>query len=154
MKKILFLLSFCFLALAVYSKDTVSSDKINKMLDDKTFTFAAQSAVPLRGSRIVLSTGYEVKSDDEKGYVKITLPYFGRSTNNVVFPSEDASIKLTSYDFEYNVKEIKHGWEVKIKPNDALFNLELTFTVSESGKTTLLVTDNRRDSIKFYGSLK
>jgi hypothetical protein len=150
MKKFLtFILIFSFFT-GFAKDDKVKADSIKKLIGNKTFVFEAQSAMPLRGSFISLTSSYDVKVAGDS--VISYLPYYGQA-HTAVYPGEDDGIKFTSTKSKYTVKETKSGWHVVVKPEDVKNNVELRFDISKSGYVTLTVSDFRRDQITFRGVL-
>lgn len=149
MKRILIVTLILMSAFTAFSKnDKEKADSIQKLIEDKSFVFVAQSALPLRGSFISLTPPYDLKV--AKDTIEAYLPYFGRAYSGV-FPGNDNGIKFTSTKNTYKVEKNKHGWDVTIKPEDIQYGIELYFTISENGYAMLRVSDNRRDPITFNG---
>jgi hypothetical protein len=150
MKKVLTVLLMFSVFTGFAKEDKELADSIKKLIDNKSFVFAAQSAMPTRGGFISLTSTYDVKVTGDT--VIAYLPYYGRA-HTAVYPGEDDGIKFTSTKSTYTVKERKNGWDVLIKPDDVRNNVELRFNISKSGYVTLVVSDFRRDPITFRGLL-
>lgn len=122
---------------------------VKQMVNDRTFVFRAQFALPMGGSSIQLTSEYDVSL--KKDTLVCFLPYYGRAYSAPMNPSE-GGIQFTSTDFQYSVSnKKKRGWDVVIKPRDAKGVQQLTFYISESGYGSLQVTDNNRQPISFNG---
>lgn len=133
------------------AKDSKSekSALVKQMVNDRTFVFRAQFALPMGGSSIQLTSEYDVSL--KKDTLVCFLPYYGRAYSAPMNPSE-GGIQFTSTDFQYSVSnKKKRGWDVVIKPRDAKGVQQLTFYISESGYGSLQVTDNNRQPISFNG---
>jgi len=124
---------------------------LKNLLNAKTFVFKAQSAWPLQGTVIQLTSGFDMKvlSDSISTY----LPYFGRAYQAGY--TNGGGISFTSTKFEYRLKEKgKGGWELLIKPTDVKDINQLIYSVSTNGYATLQVTSNNRQAISFYGVIE
>ncbi|MBB1285986.1 DUF4251 domain-containing protein [Flavisolibacter sp. BT320] len=121
---------------------------LKSILQSKNFTFRAQSAWPLQGTVIQLTSGYDVKLFPDS--INTFLPYFGRAFTSGY--SAEGGIKFISKKFEYKLKEKqKGGWELTIKPTDTRDVTELTYSIAANGYATLQVLSNNRQAISFYG---
>lgn len=121
---------------------------LKTLLQNKTFTFRAQSAWPLQGTVIQLTAGYDMRMLQDS--INTFLPYFGRAYSGGY--GTENGIKFVSKKFEYKLKEKqKGGWEVTIRPADANDITELTYSISANGYATLQVLSNNRQAISFYG---
>lgn len=123
---------------------------VRQKIEQQQFVFRAQTAMPMRGRSINLTTPYELRvtADSLISY----LPYFGRAFTAPINPSE-AGIQFTSVNFEYNKRFRKKKWEVTIKPRDYLDIQEMSLTVFSNGRASLQVRSNSRDPITFDGYL-
>ncbi|MDR1340499.1 MAG: DUF4251 domain-containing protein [Prevotellaceae bacterium] len=149
MKKYIAFVLLMITVFTVYArKDEAKEDSIRKRIDSKSFVFIAQSALPMKGKFISLSSSYDVKVAQDT--VVAYLPYFGEA-HTAIFSSDESGIKFTSTNNRYEVKQKKNGWDIVIKPKDVGNNVELHFNISKSGSTMLRVNDYRRDPISFRG---
>jgi hypothetical protein len=141
-----------FTVFTVFAKDDeAKTDSIKKRIANKSFTFIAQSAIPMKGSFISLSSSsFDVKISGDT--VTAYLPYYGEA-HTAIFPGEDGGIKFTSIRNKYKVQPKKNGWIVTIKTEDLGYNIELNFDISKSGNTMLRASDHRKDPITFRGYL-
>lgn len=147
------LFSFAALCMAITSfAQTAGKSKesrIKDMLVSKNFVFVAQTALPLRGTSVQLTSAYDLRVNGEK--VETRLPYFGRAYTAPLNP-RDAGINITSTDFKYAIKERKRGgWDINIQPNDNRDVRQMLITVSEKGFARLQVTSMNRDIISYNG---
>jgi hypothetical protein len=151
MKKFLTLVLLLFTVFAVHAKDDeAKADTVKKRIENKSFTFIVQSAIPLKGKFISLSSSFDVKISGDT--VTAYLPYFGEA-HTAIFGNAENGIQFTSVRNKYTIRPQKKdkGWNVIIKPEDTGYGIELNFDISKSGNTMLRVTDNRRDPITFRG---
>jgi hypothetical protein len=152
MKKFLFLVLLMVTVYRGYAKDDdIKADTVKKRIENKSFVFVAQSAMPLKGKFISLTSSYDVKISGDT--VTAYLPYYGES-HTAIFGHDENGIKFKSVRNKYKVQPKKNGWNVTIKPEDVGYGIELNFDVSKSGTTMLRVNDNRRDAITFRGYLE
>jgi len=129
-------------------QDTSLADKI----ENTKYTFDARSANPQGGRNVQLSLGYyslKVSKDTIESY----LPYYGRAYVAPMSPDE-GGIKFVSTDFDYQIKEKKSGWEVRIITNDTPRKFDLRLDIGKGGYGTLSVQDNNRQTISFYGAIE
>ncbi|HEV7331431.1 MAG TPA: DUF4251 domain-containing protein [Flavisolibacter sp.] len=121
---------------------------LKSLLQNKNFTFRAQSAWPLQGTVVQLTAGYDVKVLQDS--LNTFLPYFGRAYTGGY--TTENGIKFISKKFDYKLKEKqKGGWELSIRPTDTRDVTELTYSISTNGYATLQVISNNRQAISFYG---
>ena len=135
-------------------KKAAQEAAIKKDVDNKTFTFIADQAIPLGGGTIELtSTTYDIRVTPDS--VISYLPYFGRAYFDVGYNPNDQGVKFTSTKFDYNATAAKRGgWEVLIKPKDVKYLQSLHFYISPSGYGQLNATMTNRDAINYQGHLK
>ncbi|MDQ8003695.1 MAG: DUF4251 domain-containing protein [Pedobacter sp.] len=147
------------------------TDKVTtaKIVEAKTYTFVARSAIPLnvqdinavmsrmpgniQGGAIQLNeTYYEVKVTPDS--VIAFLPYFGRSFTAPINQNE-GGVKFTSTKFDYKGKKgKKRGWNITIQPNDTKESYRLAFDIGEGGYASLSLNSNAKQSITYQGYLK
>jgi hypothetical protein len=130
--------------------DEIKADTVKKRIENKSFVFVAQSAMPLKGGSILLTASFDVKISGDT--VTAYLPYYGEA-HTAIFGHDESGIKFKSVRNKYSAKQKKNGWNIIIKPEDVGYGIALYFDVSKSGYTTLIVRDNRRDIISFRGYL-
>ena len=124
--------------------------EIQKMIDAKNFIFKAETANPQSGRTRQLTPEYDVTISGDK--IVCFLPYYGRAYNAPV--NSEGGIKFTSSDFSYDLKKIKKGWEITMKPRDLTDVQQLYLTAFTNGRATLQVTSNNRQSISFNGYIE
>jgi len=142
------------IAITSHAQDTKKDKKaakeaaFKKVLDDRNFTFTAQSAQPLRGGDINVTPEFDLRIVQDS--VIAYLPYFGRAYVAPIDPTE-GGIKFTSTKFAYTSEVKKSGYEIVIKPVDAKDVRMLVLDVTSGGYATLSVTNSNRDPIRFNG---
>ena len=125
---------------------------VKEMIEDSSFVFKAQMALPMGGNSRYLTSSYDMEVSDAA--ITTYLPYFGRAYRA---PADltGGGIDFESTDFEYKVRERrKGGWDIRITPNDAEDVREMFLTVSENGTASLRVSSDRRQSISFNGYIE
>lgn len=138
----------CVMSAGQLAAQETNSGALKTLLQNKTFTFKAQSAWPLQGTVIQLTSGYDMKVMQDS--INTFLPYFGRAYSAGY--SNEGGINFVSKKFDYKLKEKqKGGWEVTIRPADTRDVTELTYSISANGYATLQVISNNRQAISFYG---
>jgi len=130
------------------SKDDKTIE-IENLIRAKQFVFVAQSATPLSGRFINLTSVYDVRVSNDT--ILSELPYFGRAFVAPMNPSE-GPLNFTSTKFSYSSNARKKGgWDITIKPQDTRDVRQLFLSVSEKGYASLQVTSNNRQPINFSG---
>jgi hypothetical protein len=126
---------------------------IKTNVDDKTYTFIADRAMPLGGGVRQLTSIYDLRITPDS--VISFLPYFGRAYFDVGYNPSDDGLKFTSTKFGYEATPAKHGgWDITIKPKDVNHMQSLTLHLTQSGYGQLTVTTVNRDVISYEGYLK
>lgn len=118
------------------------------MVEAQQYVFHAQNTNPMQGRNIQLTSGYAVKVG--KDTVVSDLPYFGRAYTAPMDPTK-GGIQFTSTKFEYELKEIKKGWQVQLKPKDASGVQQFYLSIFDNGTASLQVTSTNRQPISFTG---
>lgn len=153
--KVLFRSFLVFLiGLSVWGKASAqeaNSAALKSILNSRQFVFKAQSAWPLQGTVIQLTSGYDMKVLQDS--INTYLPYFGRAYTSGY--GTEGGIHFTSKKFDYRIREkSKGGWDITIKPSDTRDVSELTYSVSANGYATLQVISNNRQAISYYGVIE
>lgn len=125
-----------------------------KEMDEKVqnirYTFDATTANPMGGKVIHLSGGYYLKVTPDT--ISAYLPYYGRAYAGVDL--SEGGIKFVSTKFDYNVSDKQKGVSnVSIKIKDNSQNYKLSLMLGETGRATLYVIQNNRQSISFAGDI-
>ena len=147
---------FSILLIGVMGFSTVDAQEtdaavLKSILQNRNFTFRAQSAWPLQGTVVQLTAGYDMKLLQDS--INTYLPYFGRAYTGGY--GTENGIKFVSKKFDYKLKEKqKGGWEITIRPADTRDITELTYSISTNGYATLQVISNNRQAISFYGVIE
>jgi hypothetical protein len=131
---------------------------IKNMVNNNSFYFIANFAVPMTGGNKQLTSIYDLKVT--KDSIIAFLPYYGVAH---ISPSPadvaDGGIKFTSTNFSFIQKEKKKGgWEITIKPKDHNITdwrdvQQLTLDISKDGYASLAVLSSNRDPISFEGNI-
>ena len=125
---------------------------VKELIEKKSYVFLAQTAAPMSGRMLQLTSTYTVKITGDT--LVCNLPYFGRVYQPTMNPS-DQGLTFTSYQFDYTSKvRKKGGWDVTIKTKDQSSQKKLVFTIFENGNASLNVVSNDRQSISYRGVLK
>lgn len=141
---------FTFLAVspAVKAQDKDEAT-VTAMLEAKNYIFKAQTALPMTGRMIHLTSDYDVIIRPDS--VISFLPYYGRAYSAPV-NSTDGGIKFTSTNFGYQAAHAKKkSWDITIKPKDVSDVQDMTLTVFTNGSATLRVNNQNKQAISFQG---
>lgn len=126
--------------------------KVQSIVKAKDFVFVAESALPMGGRSIFLTSPYNISVSNDT--LLTDLPYYGRAYSAPINPSE-GGIRFTSTNFDYNVQaRKKSGWDILITPKDTRDVRQLYLSTSENGYASLLVSSNNRQAITFTGYIK
>ena len=131
-------------------KKAEKAAQVKAMIESQRYVFKPQTALPMRGRTMQLTSEYTVKVS--KDTIISDLPYFGRSFTAPIDPSK-GGIQFNSTKFDYKVEEIKKGWQITIKPTDVSDVQQFYFTIFNNGSATLQVTSTNRTPISFNGSV-
>ena len=130
-------------------KQAAKEALIKKKIQDRRFTFIAETALPMRGSMRMLTPGYDLRVTRDS--VVAYLPYFGRAYS-APLNLMGGGVQFTSVKFDYKIEERKKGgWNIIIKPNDVDDNQQLNLTVFTNGSASVQATSNNRQAIQFNG---
>jgi hypothetical protein len=130
------------------AKKAAKEAEVKAMIDAQRYIFKPQSANPMRGRTVQLTTEYSVKVS--KDTIVSDLPYFGRAFTAPIDPTR-GGIQFNSTQFDYKLETIKKGWQVTIKPKDVSDVQQFFLTIFNNGSATLQVTSNNRTPISFNG---
>ena len=130
-------------------KDSAKTAAIKDLVNNRHYTFKAQTVTPLSGRFRQLTSEYDLQVSTDR--IVAFLPYFGRAYSAPIDPSK-GGIQFTSKDFDYSATpRKKDGWNISIKTKDVPDDQRMQLTVSSNGTATLQVTSNSRQAITFNG---
>ncbi len=132
-------------------KEAQKEAKIKDIVSSKNYVFEPAYALPMRGGSRILSSGFHMKINGDT--INTYLPYFGRAYSAPA-NLEGGGIEFKSVKFEYTVNETKRGWDILIKPKDAIDVQQITLTISSNGSASLQVISNNREAISFEGDIR
>jgi hypothetical protein len=132
-------------------KPAREQSSIHKQIENKRFLFVAQTALPMRGRSVQLTSSYDLRVSGDS--VIAYLPYYGRAYS-ASMNIYDGGIKFTSVKNTFTVKDRKKGgWDITIQPADANDIRELNLTIFSNGSASLRISSNNRDPISFSGMI-
>jgi len=132
-------------------KPTKEQLSIHKQIENKRFLFVAQTALPMRGRSVQLTSSYDLRVSGDS--IIAYLPYYGRAYS-APMNTYDGGIKFTSVQNTFTVKDRKKGgWDITIQPTDANDIRELNLTIFPNGSASLRISSNNRDPISFNGMI-
>jgi hypothetical protein len=125
--------------------------EIKNLVDNKTFVFNAEHAMPMGGSTINLNYHFNAKVDNDT--VVSYLPFYG-----VAYTAEYGS-RNSPFDFakpmeNYKSEKDKKGYRISFDVKNKSDYLKYNFLISESGYATLHVTSTNRQFISFRGTVE
>jgi hypothetical protein len=125
------------------------SEKIRQLVNAQSYVFMPQTALPLRGRSIQVSSGFDLEVYPDK--IVSYLPYYGNATS-VPINSSQNSLDFTTTNFDYFKSErAKGGWDVSIKPRAVTEPRGMQLTIYDNGSADLLVLGTSKDNISFSG---
>jgi hypothetical protein len=142
---VLYLISY-----AGFAQDTQRG--LEEAITQKSYTFIAESMMPLRATFRDLDVGYGFKINGDT--LTSNLPYMGRAYMADI-GSTDGPLDFTSYKFDYSVKPRKKGgWSIQIKIRDTKGEQRFNLSVRENGMAMLSVSSVDRESISYNGRVE
>jgi hypothetical protein len=143
-------LLICLSAVSFAQSKSQKSARLNSLLDSKSFVFRAESATPMGGGNIRLTSSYynvQLLKDSLNSF----LPYFGTAFRSS-YGSAESPLDFTSSDFSYESKTNAKGMKtITVRVNQPSDPATLIFSVGPSGYGTLQVSSLNRQPISFYG---
>jgi hypothetical protein len=165
MKSIYFILSLVFSILLVNAQEPVKKSKkelkaekaelqkdaVKKLVESKSFVFDARTVFSATAGNVTISYPYNVKLD--KDSIHSFLPYYGRAYT-VEYGTNDSPMvfNLPLQEMEI-IKEKRKGYRVNVKVKKGMDNILFSFSISETGSTTLTVNSTNRQVITYYGDI-
>lgn len=141
------------------SKKELKAEKVAKqiaetksLLESKNFVFDANTANPMRGRTVNLTSDYElsIKNDSVFSY----LPYFGVAYSAAGYGSSNSPMIFDQPLASYMSETTKKGYMVKFKAKNGSDVIDGTLHISETGSATLTISSVNRQSITYFGNLK
>jgi Domain of unknown function (DUF4251) len=138
-----------------FSQDQSANDKhssLKNMIDSKSYQFHANSATPMKGRSVQLTSEYYLKIHSDS--LDVYLPYYGRAYS-VDYGSTDQGVEIKTTQFDYTADTTKKGgWQVTIIPKDKSKASKIFLSISSTGYTTVNITSNTRQPISYYGTIE
>lgn len=126
-------------------------EETKAMVNSGTFVFKATNANPMKGATINLTTEYDVKVTKDSIYSY--LPYYGVAYT-ASYGGTDSPMVFDSPIGSYSMEETKKGYRIKVKAKNGNDSLEFSFSIMETGSTTLNVISVNRQTISYFGNLE
>jgi len=159
MKKLLVILTVCCIVSGVASghdngrekrkaREKAKSEEVQKLFESRSLQFLAQSAQPMGGGIIHLTSDYSL--DIDNGMITSYLPFYGVAYT-AEYGEREGGIKFSETEKVSEWKVTRKGYRVRIDvkaPKD-LYHLNLTF--SSLGYAMLDVSCQNRQSISYTG---
>jgi len=125
-------------------------EEVHQLIKSGNFRFVARTATPLAGSKIDLTSPYdlEMRGDSVKAY----LPYFGRAYQ-ASYGSSDGGIKFEELSKEKTVEfnERKSSYLISFEVKDQRDSYKISLSVGVSGYADLRISPTNRQAISYYG---
>jgi hypothetical protein len=138
---------------AKQAKEAAQEIVIKNKIDNKSYTFNATYALPLKGGQRYLTSAYDLRVT--KDSVIAYLPYFGQLYMNASLDPDDYPINFTSTKFQYKTEPTKKGgWSITIIPEGIKYVSKMQLDIFKNGTASLQVLSNFRDEISFNGDIK
>jgi len=126
------------------------AQKVQEILDSRSFEIEVDYMMPLRGGAEVLSGTYSVSVKDEK--LNSYLPYKGQARSIPYGGGNGLNFEATID--EYTDKGFKKdSREIQIKVQDDGDSYVYVITVYDNGRADIFVQSRNRDDISFRGNL-
>jgi hypothetical protein len=130
-------------------KAAQQKEQTQKLIENKTFEFIAEQAMPAKGRAISISS-YNVKIFGDS--IISHLPYYGRAyTPPITASSSPLDFNTVAEEFTETKNDKKYELEYKIRyDND---NIVYKFEIFHSGSASLYVRSNNRQPITYHGRI-
>ena len=152
MKRFLFVIFLIAACAAGATAQKLTAAEVKDFVNNKTYSFEAETARPTAGGQKHLTPGYSLKLNGDS--LNAYLPYFGKSYTAPMNPA-DVGINVATTVFDYKISEgEKNSYEILMKPKDKVYNAEFDLTVYDNGTAYLQVTQPDRQPISFTGYIK
>ena len=131
-------------------KKVLLKEKIQKIVDSKTFEFIPNTALPARGRSISISQfNLQLKNDTLTSY----LPYYGRAYT-ADYGSTSSPLNFEGVIENYEKTRGKKNYNVQFNVKNKSDNLVYRFQIFDNGSTSLNVQSVNRQSISFNGYIE
>lgn len=152
MKRVIILISFITAWAAGVKAQNLTAAEVKDLVDNKTYSFEAETARPTSGSMKHLTPGYTLRLNGDS--LAAHLPYFGKSYT-APMNTADVGINVVTTDFDYKASEgKKNSYEVFLKPKNKVYNAEFNLTIYDDGTAYLQVNSPDRQPISYNGYIK
>ncbi|QAA81484.1 DUF4251 domain-containing protein [Aequorivita sp. H23M31] len=131
------------------NKATISADRLDNLLDSKTFEFIATRAFPLSGTpKNLAGDSYTVTFSPEM--IVSNLPFYGKAYSAVGM-TEDTGMSFKGKPENFTVTK-KDGYRLYSTVHDG-DTYRITLSVSDSGYGRLTINSNDRETISYQGEI-
>lgn len=125
-------------------------EEVHQLVKSGNFRFVARTATPLAGSKIDLTSPYdlEIRGDSVEAY----LPYFGRAYQ-ASYGSNDGGIKFEELSNEKTIEfnERKSLYLINFNVKAVQDSYKISLSVGLSGYADLRISPTNRQAISYYG---
>ena len=130
------------------AREKARMEEVQQLFSSRNLQFMAQSAHPMSGGVIHLTSEYTLDIQNEE--FTAFLPFFGVAYR-AEYGSSEGGIKFTEKAGKTEWKATKKGFDIRaeVKTLKDLYTLYLTFSVN--GYATLEVSSLNRQPISFHG---
>lgn len=127
--------------------------EVKELINSGEYVFVANSAMPMAGRRIDLTSNYDLKI--KGNHVEAWLPYFGRAYS-APYGGGEGGIKFKEDVEDINVEfiEKKKSYTIDLEAKTDVDTYVMSLSVGLSGFATLNVVSNNRQSISYYGLIE
>ena len=130
------------------AREKAKMEQVNQFFENRTLQFLAQSAHPMAGGVIHLTSTYTLTIKDQD--ISSFLPYYGVAYR-ADYPAGDGGINFRENAAESGWKSTRRGYEVNLKVATIKDVYQVFLQFSGSGYATLQVSCNNRQPIRFSG---
>jgi len=156
MKQIIILLTLVIAVSPLFAqkeKKAEKEQKIKTMIESQQYRFVAQTALPMTGESISLTSEYDLTVDSLQ--IKSFLPFFGRAYY-AEYGQSDGGIKFDNkaddYSSVFDKKKKSFRIFMKVKGKHDIYQINLDAGLS--GYAHLSIISNDKQSISFYGAIE
>jgi hypothetical protein len=130
------------------AREKAKIEEVRQLIGNRDLRFIAQTALPMGGSPIHLTSEYTLDIEADK--VISFLPYFGIAYS-AEYGGGEGGIKFSEIARKITWKESKKGFEIVLEVRSPKDLYIMHLSVQPTGYATLDVSSNNRQFINFSG---
>lgn len=131
---------------------SADQERLEAMLDRKTFVFHARRALPARGSSIDLTTNQSfIKFSPD--LIESYMPFFGRAYSGIGYGG-DSGFHFKGQPEEFTINKKRGTYLVNASVRGENDNFRLSLSAKPGGTARLTIMSNNRETISYTGEIR